>query len=380
MISFWKKESETTVASVFYIIMLAVVFFYILQIWASLIIPFIVAVLFSFAIIALSNFFKNFRIPAFISFILSLWVYIGIFWLFGKMIGSNIDEVTRLLPSYQTKITSLVTGGFESLGLQAPQSISDVLGQLNFQTLFTQVAWGVTTIFSSTGIILFYVMFILLEYRFFKNKLHLMIADKERKNQVLEIIEKIKSDVRSYFVIKWIVSFITASLSYLVMLAFGLDFAIFWAVLVFILNFIPSVGSIIAVSFPALLALIQFDGYYTFVFMTSVLIAIQVLMGNIIEPKFMGNKLNLSPLVIIIALGFWWTIWWIVGMLLSVPLMVIINIILAKIPATRPVAILLSEKWDLQVDGWEETVQERRKLFAKIKDKIHRKKQVKKKK
>jgi hypothetical protein len=101
-------------------------------------------------------------------------------------------------------------------------------------------------------------------------------------------------------------------------------------------------------------------------------------MGNIIEPRFMGNKLNLSPLVIIIALGFWWTIWWVVGMLLSVPIMVIINIILAKFPSTRSIAILLSEKWELQVDNEEEVMQNRQKLFNSVKSKLTKNKHKKK--
>jgi predicted PurR-regulated permease PerM len=99
-----------------------------------------------------------------------------------------------------------------------------------------------------------------------------------------------------------------------------------------------------------------------------------VFMWNIVEPKFMGNKLNLSPLVIIIALWFWGTVWWIIGMLLSVPIMVIINIILAKIPATRNIAILLSEKWELQVDWGDEVVKTRRRVLKKITEKFSKKK------
>ena len=84
--------------------------------------------------------------------------------------------------------------------------------------------------------------------------------------------------------------------------------------------------------------------------MATGLIAAQVFMGNIIEPKFVGNRLNLSPLVIILSLGFWGNLWGVVGMLLSVPITVILNIILAKIPATRSIAVLLSEKGELDVD------------------------------
>jgi predicted PurR-regulated permease PerM len=92
-------------------------------------------------------------------------------------------------------------------------------------------------------------------------------------------------------------------------------------------------------------------------------------MGNIIEPRFVGNKLNLSPLLIILALGFWWYIWGVVGMLLSVPIMVIMNIILSKFEPTRPIAVLFSEKWDLKIEN-EESEQNRKALVNKIKKRL----------
>ncbi len=369
----FKKENHNIV-NFSLILMLMFMLFYILYIGASLIIPFIIALLFSFAIIWLSNFFKWFKIPAFISFIMSLAVYSFIFWGIWKLIGSNIDELINLLPEYQTKVYTIISSAFEFAHIPEPTSITEVLQKLNLQYIFTLAVWGVTSIFSSAGIILFYVLFILLEYRHFKQKLNLMFNKSSSKAHVLEIIEKIKKDIKSYFVIKTTVSFITALFSYIIMTAFWLDFAIFWAMLIFILNFIPSVWSIIAVMFPALLSLIQFEWYYAVVIMTSWLVWIQVMMWNIVEPRFMWNKLNLSPLVIIIALAFWWSLWWVIGMLLAVPTMVIINIILAKIPVTRPLAILLSEKWELQVEWGEEVVKSRKKLLSKIKGKFNKKK------
>lgn len=364
------KKENNNIMNFSFIIILLFMLFYILYIGASLIIPFIIALLFSFAIIWLSNFFKSFRIPAFISFTMSLVAYSFIFWWIGKLIGSNIDELIQLLPEYQTKVYSIISQAFQYTHIPEPKSITEVLQSINLQYVFSLAVWGVTSIFSSAWIILFYVLFILLEYRYFKEKLHLMILDAWKKTQVLEIIDKIKGDIKSYFVIKTIVSFLTALFSYIIMKAFWLDFAIFWSMLIFILNFIPSVWSIIAVMFPALFSLVQFDWYYSFLLMTSGLVWIQMLMWNIIEPRFMWNKLNLSPLVIIISLAFWWSLWWVIGMLLSVPLMVIINIILAKIPVTRPIAILLSEKWELEVEWGEDVVKTRKKLFKKIKDKF----------
>lgn len=368
------KKENSFILNLWMIIILLFSFFYILYIGASLIIPFIIALLFSFAIIGLSNFFRWFKIPAFISFILSLFSYSMIFWFVWKMIGSNIDELIKLLPEYQKKILKIISDSLAYLRIPEPTNITEVLNQINLQYVFTRTLWGVTSIFSSAWIILFYVLFILLEYRHFRNKLYLMIWVSDKKYQILSIIDRIKSDVKSYFVIKTFVSIFTASFSYLVMIAFWLDFAIFWALLIFMLNFIPSIGSIIAVMFPSLLSLVQpWFNLYDSLFMVSWLVWVQVMMWNIIEPKFMWNKLNLSPLVIILSLGFWWTLWWVIWMLLSVPIMVIINIILSKIPITRPIAILLSEKWELQITWWDEVLENRKKLVENIKDKFNKK-------
>jgi AI-2 transport protein TqsA len=373
----FKKQNSPIIEWAFIIILL-MIFFYVLVIGASLLIPFIIALLFSFAIIGLSNFYKILRLGKFLAFTLSLGTYIFIFWVIWRMIGSNVEDLIELLPQYQTKVLTIVSNIFETLKIPQPTSINQVISEINLQGLFTTLIWWVTTIFSKTGIILFYVLFILLEYRHFKEKLTLMFTDDAKRQQITGIFEKIKKDIKSYFVIKTMVSSVTAILSFCLMLIFGLDFAIFWAFLIFFLNFIPSVGSILAVSFPILLTLIQFPTYIPFIVISTGLIGIQILMWNIIEPKFMGNKLNLSPLVIIIALGFWGTIWWVVGMLLSVPIMVIINIILSKFPSTRSLAILLSEKWDLQVDNEAEVMQNRKQLFNSVKNKLTKSKKSKK--
>ncbi len=364
------KKQQNPIVELTFVVILLMLFFYVLVVGASLLIPFIIAVLFSFAIIWLSNFYKKFRVGVFLSYLFSIGTYIFIFWLIWKMIGSNVTDLVDLLPQYQTKVLTIVSNIFETLKIPQPTSINQVISEINLQWIFTSFVWGVTTIFSKTWIILFYVLFILLESRHFKEKLPLMFTDDGKRSQIVGIFEKIKKDIKSYFVIKTLVSSVTAVLSFCVMIVFGLDFPIFWAFLIFFLNFIPSVGSIIAVSFPILLTLIQFESYYPFLFISSGLIGIQILMWNIIEPRFMGNKLNLSPLVIIIALGFWGTIWWVVGMLLSVPIMVIINIILSKFPSTRSIAILLSEKGELQVDNEAEVMQNRKKLFNSVKSKL----------
>jgi predicted PurR-regulated permease PerM len=140
---------------------------------------------------------------------------------------------------------------------------------------------------------------------------------------------------------------VTSALAYAVMAWTGIDFAGFWAVMIFFLYYIPTVGSILAIVAPALLTLVQFDHLTPFLIVLFVIGTIQIVMANVIEPAIMGRSLNLSPLVVIVSLMVWGTIWGVVGMFLSVPIMVVLLIVLAHFDATRPVAVLLSANGDI---------------------------------
>ena len=343
--------------------------FYILHIGADFIIPFIIALLMSFWILGLANIFKNFRIPWPISMILSLTCFVWVFWLIWNIINVNIQDLQPKIPEYQIKLWELIFWIFNYFNIEQPDSVAQYFSNLNFISYFRDFASAIANIFSKVGIIMFYVLFILLEHRYFWAKLKAMIHDEKQESKILLVLHQIKKDVGSYFLIKTWVSLITATLSYIVLMIFWVDFALFWAFLIFSFNFIPTIGSVIAVLFPVALALVQFDSYYSVIFLFWGLTGVQVLMWNIIEPKFVGNKLNLSPLLIILWLGFWWYIWGIPGMILSVPIMVILNIILSKFNVTKPLAVLFSEKWDLKMNI-DETEQNRKALVKKLKKRL----------
>lgn len=379
------RKDESKLLNFTLLSILAFIFFYLLHIWATLIIPFIIGLLFSFAIIGLSGVYQRFRFTSAFSTFLSLITMILIFWWLGELISANLDlnEVTKKLPEYQTKMYQMLISlaewaNFSEEELNKYVNFRDIFFRIDLQGVVLSTATGITDLFKSAWMIFFFILFILLEHRYIGQKISLMFKDDKKRTEILSVIEKIKSDVKAYFVIKLFISFITAALSYIFMTAVGLDFAFFWTIVIFLLNFIPSIGSIIATIFPITISLVQFGFSLPFFTITIWIVGIQVLMWNIVEPRFMGNKLNLSPLLIIIALTFWWNIWWISGMLLSVPIMVIINIIFAKIEATKPIAILFSEKWELQVDGGE-ALENRQKLFNSVKNKFHTDKKIKKK-
>ena len=143
-------------------------------------------------------------------------------------------------------------------------------------------------------------------------------------------------------------SLITAVISYFIMLAIGVDFPVLWAFIIFILNYIPYIGSLVASLLPSIFAIFQFAEFLPFLYVFLTVEFVQIVVGNYVEPKLMGRTLNLSPLVVIIALSFWGSIWGILGMILSVPIVSVIIIICAQFPSTRSIAIMMTENGSIE--------------------------------
>ena len=160
---------------------------------------------------------------------------------------------------------------------------------------------------------------------------------------------KIEQSVTSYLGLKTFTSLLTGGLSYIALLFIDIDAPAFWAFLIFLLNFIPTVGSLVATAFPVLFCLLQFGGFREAIIVLIAVGVIQILVGNLLEPRLLGSSMNISPLVAILSLSIWGVLWGVVGMLLSVPITVIMVIIFAQFESTRPVAIMLSEKG--RIDG-----------------------------
>nr|MDD3720572.1 AI-2E family transporter [Candidatus Gracilibacteria bacterium] len=351
-----------------------VIVFYILYIGASFIIPFVIALLLAFALISTHTFFKKYLKNSFISFILTIILYLLIFWIISKIINTNIQSIVEKSSFYQDQLRFIIDKTVAKFGIKEGEFYQKMWGYIDLPMLFSNMATLVTNIISYLGIITFYLIFIVLEYKFFTKKLNMIMKDSVNKSKILDIIHEVKQDIKTYFFIKTFVSFLTGFLAYILMKLIGLDFALFWAFLVFLLNFIPNVGSIIAGFFPVVFSLVQFNDYYHFFIVLGGIIFINTLVGNFIEPILTGNKLNLSPLVTLISLVFWGSIWGIPGMFLSVPIMFIISIVFSKFDETKGIAILLSEKGDIKGDieavftkQKSEILQKMKRIFMNIK-------------
>ena len=223
-----------------------------------------------------------------------------------------------------------------------------MISQINFNNLFNKIGGFAGKGITNSVLVLVYLLFLYLERRNFRRKIDKIIERNPNFKKSQKIVNEIGGDLVKYFTIKTIVSLITACLCYLVMLFFGLDFIWLWAFIIFVLNFIPTIGSIVATILPSLLGLIVFDSVIDAVFMGIIITAIQFTIGSIIEPKFQGDRLNLSPLMILLSLAVWGAIWGVVGMFLAVPIMVTINATLAQFETTKPLAMFFSSNGEIK--------------------------------
>ena len=205
-----------------------------------------------------------------------------------------------------------------------------------------RLASSMTNLLTQSFLVLIYVIFLFTEQSIFGTKVRNMFPDGERRHQAEEILFSIKDQAQTYISIKTLVSLLTAVVSWLIMLLFGLDHAMVWAILIFILNFIPNFGSLIAVAFPVVMALLQFGNFGTVGAITALLFLVQMVVGYFVEPQMMGKNLNVSPFVVLASLAIFGAIWGIVGMFLSVPLTIIVMIVCSHFDPTRPIAVLLS--------------------------------------
>lgn len=262
----------------------------------------------------------------------------------GTMIAENINNFINTSSNYADRIDAQIASFYKSLGIKkTPPTISDLNIMAQIGNNFLVLLNGVTALAKNFFLVLVYVIFLLLEQFSFLEKIRHLGLSSVQSERLETVLSQINTAMRQYLGVKTFTSILTAILSFVVFWALGLDYAFFWAFLIFLFNYIPTVGSITATLLPGLLSLLQFDGFGPFLIIILGVSAIQVAVGNIIEPRLMGSTLNISPLVVILSLILWSILWGVVGMLLCVPITVAIIIICAQFPSTKNVAVLLSK-------------------------------------
>jgi AI-2 transport protein TqsA len=287
-------------------------------------------------------------LPKSMSILLTILIVYLLGSLIGNIITNNVADVMDASSRYQAHIKHLFHRMEEYFHYQPNLKLDAYFSTLSMQPILLAIYGMFTSITSSAVLIALYVAFLFVEQHYFHLKLTALFQTSKNRLLVENILKHIIQDTQAYLGIKTFLSLLAAIASWLVMRFIHLDFAEFWALLIFFLNFIPSIGPMIATAFPAFLALIQFEAIIPCLWVTGSITAIQMIVGNVLEPKYLSRSLNVSPLIILMALAFWGTLWGVLGLFLAVPITVMMMIVFAHFEPTRPLAIVLSQDGCIQ--------------------------------
>ena len=307
----------------------------------SIIVPFLLALF--IAIIASPPYFwlQEKGLPKALAMLIVIFAFLFIISIIGLLIGTSINDFTSKLPFYETKLRSEIQGVIawltESGFLEKEINLQEMFNPSSVFKIVANAFNEVSGLFANGFLILLMIIFMLLEVSSIPVKLKKMFSDPETS---IKRVNSISENINKYIAIKTAISIVTGLLVTIFLLIMGVDYPILWGVLAFALNFIPTIGSIIALIPAALLTIVQFGFGEALIVIIGYLV-INTIMGNILEPRLMGKGLGLSTLVVFISLIFWGWVLGPIGMLLSVPLTITIKIILDSSEETRWFAILL---------------------------------------
>ncbi len=357
-----KQKSLYGVLILFLIIICFVLFYFL----AELIKPFILAVFLSYFLNPFVTKLEEKGIPTTLAIIIPLLsililltlisyffiVSLNNFFLDEKRIGLYIGKFEQLYELVKDKAIEFgvlkknQTFGIDQIKIIISEGKKYILGILTSTTSFL----------SSFLLFVFYLFLLLPGIRNFKIKINRAFPSK-KAFKINQVNEKVLLQIQRYITTKSLLSFVTGVLVYIICLIFGVDLALVWGVLAFLLNYIPNIGSIIALAFPIILSILQFYNpvkaevdLLRVVGLSVGIVSVQFVIGNIIEPRLLARSLSISSLVVFLSLVVWGWLWGIAGVVLSVPIMVAISIICQNIPSLRPIAIFLQSSFPVRED------------------------------
>ena len=313
---------------------------FVLKAAQSVVVPLVIAWLLAYVIAPPVNFLtRRCRIPSVLSVTLVLLVLVALASYAGLGVQQRLMAFAQKVPAYAPRLTALIAD--YAARLDIPQSALagiDISGALTSSLLrLTRFILNLT--YNSTLVFIF-LFFMLLTRPFSGNKI--LAAFPRRAAAISSLLNTISSQIAIYLGTLFFISVVTGVAVWAALYLLGVDFAFTWGLLAFLLNFIPTLGSIVATVLPAVTALVQHGGSLgPALLVAGVLTVIQTLLGSLLAPKLYGDRLNLSPVTILLFLLFWGWLWGIPGVLLSVPLAATIQIALAHIPGLTPLAILM---------------------------------------
>lgn len=320
-----------------------VIIFIGVRVAADIIVPFILALFIAVVLHPVVQLMVRLKIPRVLAITLLVGFIILVAVLLLATLGTSLNELARTLPQYRSSLVvplQNIEPFLQKLGVTA--SVEQLVRYIDpnaAMTLVTSLLTQLTNAMSSIFLLLLTVVFMLFEVPQLPTKLQQMMA---RPTEGMAAIQKAINSVTHYLVLKTAISVVTGLVAWAMLAALDVRFAFIWGLLAFALNYIPNIGSVLA-AIPPILQVLVFGGFYNALVVLAGYLAINLVFGNILEPRIMGRGLGLSTLVVFLSLIFWGWLLGPVGMLLSVPLTIIVKIGLEHTEGGQSIAILLSD-------------------------------------
>ena len=299
----------------------------------GVIVPFVISFFVYATILPISNMLQNkLKLPKVVSLLLISGVFSLLFVATSFFIVQSVGTFVEDASKYNEKIVHFIDQGTVLLNKYGVSldtgEIKEAIKKLPIAKMFQAISGGIFSIAGNLTLILIITLF-------------LLTGDSKQTNKSPMVLD-VKNKISKYISTKFLTSFSTGLLVGLIFFFFGVDMAVLFALLTFLFNFIPSVGSIIATLIPVPILILQFGLGVKFGIILILCGIIQMVIGNVIEPKIMGENMDLHPITILLFLIFWGTVWGIPGMFMAVPITAIVKIVLSKIDVTKPISELLS--------------------------------------
>ncbi len=286
------------------------------------------------------------RVPRAVALTFLLVFLLFLSYFFGLLIYSGASSFITKFPAYSQSLGNILSQLFEQLRLpvvDVEQILSDLdwTKSINTLTSIVSTTLGSFAVFmGNLFMVILYLMFMLAGRSAMEGRVDRAFEAK-RSGQLLSLLHSIEDKVQHYLLLKTGISLMTAVVGAGVMWLAGIDFVLFFALLIFLLNFIPNIGSIVATIFPIILGVLKFGFSLRVLIMALALSLTQLLIGNVVEPLVTGDNLDLSPMVILISLILWGWMWGVTGMILAVPLTVSLKIMMEQSPMLKPFSELM---------------------------------------
>ena len=327
----------------------------VLKIASTVILPFTIAALLAFVMFPMIKALDKLRIPRTLSILLVVIIIVTGMYIFGMVLFTSGKLIIDQYPRYEDRFTEIYIWAANLFELPYNEDLSffgNLWGQLGIRHWVRDFTISFSNIslkfISSAVLVVLFLVFILLEAGYFKDKL--ITAFENRYERIDRMGNEVIAQVTRYLGAKFLISLANGIIFAVAFHIVGLEFAIVWGVIQFLLNFIPTLGSIAAGVGISLFALIQFwPEPAPIIIVVAIILAVNLILCNIFDPKIIGEHVGISPLVILVSLTIWGFIWGFAGMLLAVPMTVIIKIICENIPIMEPISILIGSRRSVEV-------------------------------